>query len=263
MPLMIDRSLLKREARARLRDAQVPPRRFFALYLGILTAAELVAVAVQLLGGDKALLEDLPSLFAVVLVNLAAQLLLVGTLLYALGIWRGQRMEYGCLFDGFAFAGRCVVVAILQYALLAAGMTLMILPGLYFFYVYRFALFELCEAPEIGPLEAMRRSRLRTFGCKRQLFVMDLSFLPWIILARLPELYQDLVYTFQATSALYGLSLPAPPALPLSALAETLLSQAVYFIVALVYLPHYTTCLAALYDAAKEVNPVSAPPSAE
>ena len=109
----------------------------------------------------------------------------------------------------------------------------------------------------------MRRSRLRTFGCKRQLFAMDLSFLPWIILARLPELYQDLVYTFQATSALYGLSLPAPPALPLSALVETLLSQAVYFIVALVYLPHYTTCLAALYDAAKEVNPVSAPPSAE
>ena len=143
MPKIIDRRQRRREVRDCLASAQVPPRPFFALYLGLVTVIDLLSVAVQLLGGDTPLLEDLPSLFAVVLSNLLVQLLLVGTLLYALTVWRGQRAEYGTLFDGFAFAGRCVAVILMQLVLVGAGLTLMLLPGAYFFYVYRFALFEL------------------------------------------------------------------------------------------------------------------------
>ena len=87
----IDRRQRLREVRDCLGSAQVPPRRFFALYLGLVTVIDLVSVGVQLLGGDTPLLEDLPSLFAVVLSNLLVQLLLVGTLLYGLAVWRGQR----------------------------------------------------------------------------------------------------------------------------------------------------------------------------
>ena len=75
---------------------------------------------------------------------------------------------------------------------MGAGLTLFFLPGVYFFYVYRFALFELCQDPEIGAIEAMRRARIHAFGYKRQLFALDLRFLPWILLSRLPALYQDL-----------------------------------------------------------------------
>ena len=156
-PIPIDRRQRLREVRDCLGSAQVPPRRFFALYLGLVTVIDLVSVGVQLLGGDTPLLEDLPSLFAVVLSNLLVQLLLVGTLLYGLAVWRGQRAEYATLGDGFSFAGRCIAVLLLQLLIVGSGLTLMVLPGIYFFYVYRFALFELCEDPGIGPVEAMRR----------------------------------------------------------------------------------------------------------
>ena len=151
-PIPIDRRQRLREVRDCLGSAQVPPRRFFALYLGLVTVIDLVSVGVQLLGGDTPLLEDLPSLFAVVLSNLLVQLLLVGTLLYGLAVWRGQRAEYATLGDGFSFAGRCIAVLLLQLLIVGSGLTLMVLPGLYFFYVYRFALFELCEDPGIGPV---------------------------------------------------------------------------------------------------------------
>ena len=85
-PIPIDRRQRLREVRDYLGSAQVPPRRFFALYLGLVTVIDLVSVGVQLLGGDTPLLEDLPSLFAVVLSNLLVQLLLVGTLLYGLAV---------------------------------------------------------------------------------------------------------------------------------------------------------------------------------
>ena len=262
MPKIIDRRQRRREVRDCLASAQVPPRPFFALYLGLVTVIDLLSVAVQLLGGDTPLLEDLPSLFAVVLSNLLVQLLLVGTLLYALTVWRGQRAEYGTLFDGFAFAGRCVAVILMQLVLVGAGLTLMLLPGAYFFYVYRFALFELCEDPGISALEAMRRSRFHVMGYKRQLFALDLSFLPWILLSRLPALYQDLVYVLPAYAQVYGLNWNLSlPAISLSPLAQTAVFDLFYLVVALLYLPVYTAAQASYFDTAKETNAIPQLPS--
>ena len=260
-PIPIDRRQRLREVRDCLGSAQMPPRRFFALYLGLVTVIDLVSVGVQLLGGDTPLLEDLPSLFAVVLSNLLAQLLLVGTLLYSLAVWRGQRAEYVSLFDGFAFAGRCVAVVLTQFALVGAGLTLMLLPGAYFFYVYRFALFELCDAPEISPMEAMRRARFHALGYKRQLFLLDLRFLPWVLLSRLPAIYQDLVYVLPAYAQTYGLNWsPRLPAIPLSPLAQAAVFDLFYLAVALLYLPAYTAAQASYYDTAKETNLIPQPP---
>ena len=259
-PISIDRRQRLREVRDRLSGAQVPPRRFFALYLGLVTVIDLVAVGVQLTGGDTPLLEDLPSLFAVVLSNLLVQLLLVGTLLYSLAVWRGQRAEYAILGDGFAFAGRCVGVLLLQLLIVGAGLTLFFLPGVYFFYLYRFALFELCQDPEIGAVGAMRRARLHAFGYKRQLFALDLRFLPWILLSRLPALYQDLVYVLPAYAQAYGLnwSLNLPP-IPLSPLVQTAVFDLFHLAVALLFLPAYTAAQASYFDTALETNPI--PPS--
>lgn len=260
-PTLIPRRQRLREVRDCLSSAQVPPRRFFALYLGLVTVIDLVAVGVQLMGGDTPLLEDLPSLFAVVLSNLLVQLLLVGTLLYSLAIWRGQRAEYAILGDGFAFAGRCVGALLLQLAIVGAGLTLFFLPGVYFFYVYRFALFELCQDPEIGAIEAMRRARIHAFGYKRQLFALDLRFLPWILLSRLPALYQDLVYVLPAYAQAYGLnwSLDLPP-IPLSPLVQTAVFDLFHLAVALLFLPAYTAAQASYFDTALETNPIPQPP---
>ena len=260
-PTFIPRRQRLREVRDCLGSAQVPPRRFFSLYLGLVTVIDLVSVGVQLLGGDTPLLEDLPSLFAVVLSNLLVQLLLVGTLLYGLAVWRGQRAEYATLGDGFSFAGRCIAVLLLQLLIVGSGLTLMVLPGIYFFYVYRFALFELCEDPGIGPVEAMRRARIHAYGYKRQLFAMDLRFLPWILLSRLPAIYQDLVYLLPAYARTYGLNWTLSlPAIPLSPLGQTAVFDLFHLAVALLYLPAFTVAQASYYDTARETNPIPQPP---
>jgi len=49
-PTLIPRRQRLREVRDCLSGAQVPPRRFFALYLGLVTVIDLVAVGVQLTG---------------------------------------------------------------------------------------------------------------------------------------------------------------------------------------------------------------------
>ena len=52
-------------------------------------------------------------------------------------------------------------------------------------YRYRFAMLNLCENPEIGVMEALNMSKAQTLGFKWQLFVLDLSFLGWIIVGSL------------------------------------------------------------------------------
>jgi hypothetical protein len=52
-------------------------------------------------------------------------------------------------------------------------------------YRYRFALYNLCENPELGVMEALAMSKAQTLGFKWQLFVLDLSFIGWNILVSL------------------------------------------------------------------------------
>ena len=86
-------------------------------------------------------------------------------------------------------------------------------------------------------------------------------FLPWILLSRLPALYQDLVYVLPAYAQAYGLnwSLDLPP-IPLSPLAQTAVFDLFHLAVALLFLPAYTAAQASYFDTALETNPIPQPP---
>ena len=59
------------------------------------------------------------------------------------------------------------------------------MPGIIAAYRYRFALYNLCENPEMGVMEALNMSKAQTLGFKGQLFVLDLSFIGWYLLSGL------------------------------------------------------------------------------
>jgi uncharacterized membrane protein len=59
---------------------------------------------------------------------------------------------------------------------------LLIVPGIIKAYSYSQMLFIMAEYPSIGPVRAMRLSKKITKGHKWDLFVMELSFLGWMIL---------------------------------------------------------------------------------
>ena len=46
-------------------------------------------------------------------------------------------------------------------------------------------MYNLCENPEMGVMEALNMSKAQTYGFKAQLFLLDLSFLGWEILCGL------------------------------------------------------------------------------
>ena len=108
----------------------------------------------------------------------------------------------------------------------------------------------------------MRRARIHAYGYKRQLFALELRFLPWILLSRLPAIYQDLVYLLPTYARAYGLNWTLSlPAIPLSPLGQTAVFDLFHLAVALLYLPVYTAAQASYFDTAKETNAIPQLPS--
>ena len=115
--------------------------------------------------------------------------MLLGTVLtagyarYCLCVQRGASLPYSGLFDAFPFAGRVILLTLLQGVLIALGLLLFIIPGIVLAFSYFFALYHLIEEPDSGVVEALRRSRTEMQGYKWQLFMLFLSFWPLMLLA--------------------------------------------------------------------------------
>lgn len=236
---LIDRKRAKEEARTILKDAQVSPRAFFALYLGVLVFLDLCGYLVSLAGGSGSFF-NAAELFVTIFTSLLSPILAVGTYLYCLAIRRGQRVEFPALFDGFSFAGKIVLLWLLQAVFIFLWSLLFLVPGVVAAYRYSFAYLNLCENPDLSPMEALELSKKQTTGYKWQLFQLDLSYLGWFILAALPAII---------TSWLFGASTESLVALsssPLYLAAEL----GFFFLVNLLFLPEYNTVQTGYYEIA-------------
>ena len=255
----IDRRALKAEARETLRDAQVPPRAMAALYLALLLAMNLV---------DSVTGTGLLATFVMILITLISAVLEAGFVLYCMAVRRGERSEFLTLFDGFSFAGKVVLLYLLKTALIYLWSLLFVIPGLIAAYRYRFALYNLCENPDLSALEALNMSKRQTYGCKAQLLTLDLSYLGWSVLASLPSLfYSAAAYQliFQEMAALSGLVFHPAAWVSLVDLLPlwgwSLVIGLWQLAVALLYLPNYQCVERGYVEAAKTFSGVGAGPA--
>lgn len=233
----------KTEARALLKDAQVSPRAFTALFLGISLLMDVVAAATDGGTAETLVFSNPLGLFVTVLTTLLELVLAVGLILYCLGVRRGEHMEYLTLFDGFSFVGKIILLYMLEYFYVLLWSLLLVVPGIIAAYRYRFAVYNLCENPGIGAMEALEMSKRQTLGYKEQLFVLDLSFLGWAILANLPYLFLDgLLYQ--------GYTIPLSA--PLQVLAAGFWAAAVQIF----YLAYYKTTELRYFETAKRTSGV-------
>lgn len=201
---------VKSEARTLMRCAKVPVLRFTIFYLALRLLFDEVRIAL-----DSMTQQDFPAidpsmqpdellrafasfftvhtsaqwaaLFLSVFIVLLVRVLAAGYQCYCLGVARGEAMPYESLFDAFSFVGKALGLTFLLVFLISAGLTLFFVPGVLFFFMYRFAFYNLCADPSIGILTAMKRSRLQTDGHKRALFSLELSFLPLFFLMLVTE----------------------------------------------------------------------------
>jgi len=189
MPLyLIDRREVKEEAKALLKTARVSPFLFTALFLAIDLLLSEISTAVSYMTGDSFGFSPLQLSFSFIdmLVSLLSTVLLAGFTCYCLGVHSGQEQPYESLFDAFPFAGKIVLLMLLEGVLIVLGLLVFIVPGIILAFSYAFALYHLCEDPDIGVVEALRRSRIEMTGYKTQFFMLLLSFLPLMLLFAVP-----------------------------------------------------------------------------
>lgn len=244
MAEIIDRPQVKKDCKGLLRSAQVDPRAFTAFYLAVILVLGLLNAFTA---GDT-YPPSPPAIFVSVLTFLMSLVLSVGFVFYCMAVRRGERAEYLTLFDGFSFVGRIILLYLVESFFVLLWSMLLIVPGIVAAYRYRFAVYNLCENPGMGVMDAIAMSKQQTLGYKSQLFLLDLTYLGWGILAQLPDLFfysQDLAVRYNAAAV----SLPSAP-------VQALLSGVWLLVVSIFYLPVYQCAELSYFDTSKRTSGV-------
>ncbi len=195
---MFNRVQLKAEAKSITKNAAVSAYVFTLIYLArgwalnlVLefapgaTAAELSTVMEMEIPFPTLGLPPLMVTFISILISLVSVVLSAGYVIYTMGVRKGRSMPYASMFDGFTFVGRVIILQILMAVYIFLWSLLLFIPGIIAGYRYRFALYNLCENPQLSPSEALNMSKAQTRGHKWELFVLDLSFIGWNLLCGL------------------------------------------------------------------------------
>ena len=253
---MINRGERKREAAELLRTAQMPARLMTALYLALLMLLNLIDSFADI---------GFLGTFISIMTGLLASVLGAGFVLYCMAIRRGERAEYLTLFDGFSFVGKIICLEIVEFFFIFLWSLLFIIPGFIAGYRYSFALYNLCENPGIGVMEALDMSKRQTLGYKSQLFTLDLSYLGWSLLSALPAYIMSLVVYYRVLQNV-GLSvqdvLMSPGVLsPVTYLgfpvwAWVLIQSLWTLAVSLFYLPNFYCVQLSYFETAKTTSGV-------
>lgn len=107
----------------------------------------------------------------------------LGLFIVLLNVTYGEKVEVGTLFAPFSNCFGTSIIANLLVGIYTLGWTLLfIIPGLVKQYSYAMTFYILAENPNMTANEAITESRQIMNGHKLELFVLHLSFIPWILL---------------------------------------------------------------------------------
>ncbi len=258
MAQLIDRKALKAQMKDLLRTAQVSAVGMTALYLLLSLVLNAADTLVGVSTWDPLRSAGSPvflGLFVSILTWLMSMVLGAGYALYCMAVRRGERAEYITLFDGFSTVGRIIGLNIVMGVFIALWSLLFVIPGIIAAYRYRFALYNLLENPDMGILEALDRSKEQTYGYKGQLFLLDLSYLGWGLLAALPALAINYSVTTQSMFALLSDTQVVYTGLASMSTGLTTLVCGVWsLLVSLFYLPVYQCTDLGYYEIAKQTS---------
>lgn len=93
-----------------------------------------------------------------------------------------EKVGFGTFIDGFADWTRSVAVTFWKGLLLYLWAMLLFFPAVIKFYSYYFAEYITAEFPAVSPFKAVGLSGRVTAGAKWQLFLLDVTLLPWLLL---------------------------------------------------------------------------------
>lgn len=107
----------------------------------------------------------------------------VGYARFNLNLTAGGYPTVGTLFDGFRNWGAIVRATGLQSLVIFLKTLLFFIPGIMAMYDYAMVPYLLAENPFMGTRETLERSKAMMRGHRMELFLLELSFIGWAILA--------------------------------------------------------------------------------
>ncbi len=121
----------------------------------------------------------------VALVGLVAMVFQVGELKFYYEFYRGSKADFGTFFTGFKNNGMWRIMGgmFLMGLYIYLWSLLLIIPGIIKTYQYRMFPYLLIDRPDLSIRECFAMTKKMTAGHKGDLFVMDLSFIGWVILS--------------------------------------------------------------------------------
>ena len=155
MPMQLDTGAIKAESRSLLRTGEVNPFRMTLFYLLITLVLDMINSGVSYMIDSAGGFTVLSFSFVSILIGLVSLVLNAGYYCYCFGILRREEMPYESLFDAFPFAGKVILLSIVEGVFIFLWSMLFVIPGIIAAYRYSFAMLNLCENPELG---VMRRS---------------------------------------------------------------------------------------------------------
>lgn len=137
----------------------------------------------------------LPTMAEIISMNLGAfsiigtigVILLMGPLDYAfkrMMLWanRNKKIESSDVFGGFNEFSRTVMAGVDIYVRTFLWSLLFIVPGIVASYSYSMTYYIMADSPKLSGAEAIEKSKAMMKGHRMELFVLDLSFIGWMIL---------------------------------------------------------------------------------
>jgi len=123
----------------------------------------------------------IPMLGSIASIFIAGPLTLSLAIIF-LRLTRNEPIEVGMVFDGFKDFSRSFVAALLVGLYTFLWMLLLIVPGIIASISYSMTFFILADNPTMSANDAITASKNLMMGHKTDYFVLQLSFLGWILL---------------------------------------------------------------------------------
>jgi uncharacterized membrane protein len=158
----------------------------FFVYFLIFLPSNIIAALDSL----REVYKEIPKFFGLSLASQIAVFLVSGP--FALGFCgyfmrrvRGEEIHLSNIFEGFNRFWRSFLLMFLTNLLTGLWMLLLIVPGIVKALAYSMAFYIMRDNPDIEPLDAIDKSQVMMKGHKRQLLLLELSFIGWCFLVLL------------------------------------------------------------------------------
>ncbi|MBQ6796353.1 MAG: DUF975 family protein [Clostridia bacterium] len=117
-----------------------------------------------------------------IVASAAAYPMMFGIIMICIAVADGKDFKVADMFNGYYDWWGAIKTYFFVGLFTTLWMLLLIIPGIVKAYSYRLALYIKAENKEMGALEAIRKSKEIMNGHKLEWFVLDLSFIGWILL---------------------------------------------------------------------------------